>query len=210
MIEKNSLIEFENLIEETYKKAEIRGPIHLRNGNEDHLLSIFQNIRQEDYVFCTWANHLHALLKGVPEQSVKNRILESQSMAMNFPEYNFYTSAIVAGISPISLGVALSIKQNKQKKRVWCFLGDMSFRSGISHESIMYAISNSLPITFVIEDNGKSVDTPTQETWGAVDTKEIVVFYNELIKKHKSECDIIYYEYSSRFPHSGTGTFVSF
>lgn len=204
------LIGFEKEIENLYKEAKIRGPIHLRNGNEDILIEIFKNVRENDYVFSTWANHLHAILKGIPLDKIKDRILESQSMAMNFPEYKFYTSAIVSGISPISIGTALSIKRSLKKNRVWCFLGDMSFRTGISHESIMYAISNDLPITFIIEDNAKSVDTPTQNAWGSIPIKELVIFYEELIKKFSSQCDIIYYQYTSEFPHSGTGTFVAF
>lgn len=207
---KNILIEFEKEIESLYKDGKIRGPIHLRNGNEDQLIAIFNKVNKNDYVFSTWANHLHALLKGIPRENVRNRILESQSMAMNFPEYKFYTSAIVSGISPISIGTALSIKRHGDKNRVWCFLGDMSFRTGISHESIMYSISHDLPITFVIEDNTKSVDTPTQDTWGNIPIKELVTFYQELIKNFSSNCDIIYYQYTSQFPHSGTGTFVAF
>jgi len=207
---KDFLINFEEEIQSLYKDSKIRGPIHLRNGNEEILIEIFNSINSDDYVFSTWANHLHALLKGIPLELVKNRILESQSMAMNFPKYRFYTSAIVSGISPISIGTALSIKNNNQNNRVWCFLGDMSFRSGISHESIMYAIAHSLPITFVIEDNGKSVDTPTQATWGNIHIAELINFYKDLISKTNSACNLIYYQYQCSFPHSGTGTFVAF
>lgn len=207
---KQQLIDFEKDIESIYKESRIRGPIHLRNGNEDHLIKIFSNIQHDDYVFSTWANHLHALLKGIPQHKIKSRILESQSMAMNFPEYKFYTSAIVAGTPPIAIGTALSIKINNYNNRVWCFLGDMAFRTGTSHESIVYAISNNLPITFIIEDNNKSVDTPTQETWGNVHINDLINFYSYLIEKYNSICNIIYYQYHSIYPHSGTGTFVSF
>lgn len=209
-MDKQELIDFESDIGDLYKSASIRGPIHLRDGNEDDLIRIFKDIKSEDYVYCTWANHLHALLKGIPKERVKARILESQSMAMNFPEYKFFTSAIVSGTPPIAIGTALSIQRNNQKNRVWCFLGDMSFRSGISHESIVYSISNNLPITFVIEDNNKSVDTPTQSAWGFVAIHDIIEFYKNLINKLNSNCDIIYYAYTSNYPHSGTGTFVSF
>ena len=208
-ITKQELINFEQKIESLYKDAEIRGPVHLRNGNEKQLMEIFRNVRINDYVYSTWANHLHALLKGIPQEKVEARILESQSMAMNFPEYRFYTSAIVSGISPISVGTALSIKNKGEKSRVWCFLGDMSFRTGISHESIMYAISNNLPITFIIEDNGKSVDTPTQSAWGRVTVKQLVDIYKSMLSQSFLP-DIIYYQYQSTYPHSGTGTFVAF
>ena len=206
---KQDIIDFEKEIRSLYEDGEIRGPIHLRDGNEDQLIEIFEHIKTNDYVFSTWANHIHALLKGIPRESVKNRILESESMAMNFPEHNFFTSAIVGGIPPIALGTALSFKRKDSKDRVWCFVGDMALRTGICHESIMYAISHDLPITFVVEDNGKSVGTPTQDAWGEVEIDKLLKFYKSLIDL-TSLCDIIYYKYSLTYPHSGTGTFVSF
>jgi pyruvate dehydrogenase E1 component alpha subunit len=206
---KQEIIDFEKEIQCLYEDGKIRGPIHLRDGNEDELINIFKNIKENDYVFSTWANHIHAILKGIPKEAVKNRILENESMAMNFPEYRFFTSAIVAGIPPIALGTALSLKRKDLKHRVWCFVGDMAFRTGICHESMMYAISHNLPITFVVEDNGKSVGTPTQDAWGEVKIDKLLKFYKSLINI-TSLCDIIYYQYSLTYPHSGTGTFVSF
>lgn len=203
------IVDFEKDIQNCYEDGEIRGPIHLRDGNEQQLIDIFKNVKNGDYVFSTWANHIHALLKGVPPEAVKNRILESQSMAMNFPQHRFFTSAIVAGIPPIAIGTALSLKRSGSEDKVWCFVGDMAFRTGICHESIMYAISHDLPITFVVEDNGKSVGTPTQDSWGEVKLDKLLEFYNSLIGK-ESSADIIYYQYLLSYPHSGTGTFVSF
>ena len=107
---KQQIVDFEKEVQELYEGGNIRGPIHLRDGNEDQLIKIFEDVRTEDYVFSTWGNHIHALLKGVPPESVKNRILESESMAMNFPEHRFFTSAIVAGIPPIALGTSHPLK----------------------------------------------------------------------------------------------------
>src|SRR5688572_6991737 len=103
---KQELQDFENEIADTYQTGVIKGPIHLRDGNEESLIEIFQSIKPTDYKFATWANHLEALLSGVPKEDVKARILEGRSMAMNFPNYRFYTSAIVGGICPIGVGVA--------------------------------------------------------------------------------------------------------
>lgn len=205
---KQELIDFEKNIESIYKTGAIKGPIHLRNGNEDELINIFKRFYVHgDYVFSTWANHLHALLAGIPEEKVKSRILEGESMAMNFPEYRFYTSAIVGGILPIAVGVAETLVGSNN--RVLCFIGDMSFRTGIAHESIMYAISNDLPILFIVEDNGKSVGTDTQETWGSVGIEKLVNFYQSLIDVN-SKTFLHYYKYTLEYPHSGVGSFVSF
>lgn len=195
------LVGFENKVEDIYKTGKIKGPIHLSGGNEKQLTDIFGWIYPSDYVFCTWRNHYHALLKGITEDEVMTRILEGQSMAMNFPEYNFYTSAIVGGICPIATGVALGIKDTGRK--AYCFIGDMAFRTGIAHESIIYSVSEDLPIVWVVEDNGKSVGTPTNEVC-KVPIDKLVSFYKSI------GADIVYYKYELTRAHSGIGSFVSF
>jgi len=202
---KQDLIDFENEIADLYKEGKIRGPIHLRDGNEDQLIDIFKDISSTDYVFSTWANHLHALLKGIPPDLVKARILESESMAMNFPEYNFYTSAIVGGICPIATGVAHALKK---PNRVYCFIGDMTFRTGIAHESIMYSIQHDLPISFIVEDNGKSVCTPTKEVWGS--SHRLLDFYINSCQQSEFGFYISAYKYESKYSHAGIGSFISF
>jgi len=210
MLDKQDLIDFRENIKRMYSKGMIRGPVHLRDGNEQILIHLFEelSIGKADYVFSTWANHYHALLKGIPPEKITSRILEGESMAMNFPEYNFFTSAIVGGILPIATGVAAGIARKEEDSGVFCFIGDMAFRTGIAHESIIYSISHNLPITFIVEDNGKSVGTPTKSVWGEVTTEELVEFYQSLTIK--SNCMVFYYKYELSGPHSGVGEFVSF
>lgn len=201
---KQELLDFEAEIASLYEAGKIKGPIHLRDGNAGYLIEIFKDIKNDDYVFATWANHLHALLKGVPAERVRGRILACDSMAMSFPEYNFYTSAIVGGIAPISVGVAHSLRGTD--RRVWCFLGDMSFRTGVAHESIMYSLGNELPISFVIEDNGKSVGTDTMEVC-KISVQELL---NKYQRMRRGGVEFYHYRYDCAYPHSGTGAFVSF
>jgi pyruvate dehydrogenase E1 component alpha subunit len=211
MLTAQQLIEFENKIAQIYEDGKIKAPVHLRDGNEQILVDLFSklNMSKDDYVYSTWASHLHALLKGIPPADVEEDILEGRSITLLYAEHNFYSSAIVGGISPIATGTALSIKKQNKNNRVYCFLGDMGFRTGITHESIIYSISNDLPITFIVEDNEKSVGTPTQESWGPnVEIKTIFDFYDNLSKNTKT--DMIYYKYNMTYPHSGTGVFVEF
>ena len=133
---KEELIEFETEIAKIYETGVIRGPVHLRDGNESFLINIFKNqeIEKEDYLFSTWASHLHALLKGVPREQIKKDILEGRSITLHYPDYNFYSSAIVGGIAPIALGVAYSLRDRRKGPRCFCFIGDMSFHTGIVNE----------------------------------------------------------------------------
>lgn len=203
------LIKFEDDIAEVYKIGKIRGPIHLRDGNEQQLIEVFKQVRLDDYVFSTWASHLHALLKGVPKHQVYNKILAGESITLHFPEERFYSSAIVGGIVPIAVGTAESIirKGWKDDERVWCFVGDMALHNGTVLDSIQWSIKQDLPITFVVEDNGKSVCTITDDT--TIPCLDLVASINQWGRNCKN-FEIQYYKYISKWPHSGTGAFVSF
>jgi TPP-dependent pyruvate/acetoin dehydrogenase alpha subunit len=100
------LIQFEKEIAELYESGQIKAPVHLRDGNEQALCDIFKSIREQDFAFCSWASHLHCLLKGVPPERVKQDILEGRSITLNYPEYNLFSSAIVGGTASIATGTA--------------------------------------------------------------------------------------------------------
>lgn len=189
---KDDLIAFEAEVAARFERKEIPGPIHLSGGNEDQLIEIFKDIKPTDWVFSTWRNHYHALLHGIPPEKVLDRIMKGESMNMTFPEHKFFTSAIVGGILPIAVGVAYALKGSDQ--RVWCFIGDMAATTGISIESRTYAARNNLPISFFIEDNGLSCNTPTREAWG----------------KYLQVADMKQYKYTREVPHCGTGKWVTF
>lgn len=190
------LIDFENRVAEAFNSGVIRAPIHLSGGNEAQLIEIFKDIGSDDYVFSTHRSHYHALLHGVPEDKLMAEILDGHSMNLNFPEHRFYTSAIVGGILPIALGVSQGIKLNGGEQKVFAFIGDMAATTGIFHECQQYAVGYDLPITFIIEDNDMSTDTPTEKAWG----------FTMPIRKDK----VRYYPYERVHPHVGSGKFVTF
>lgn len=201
---KEELIAFEQEISDIYCDGKIRAPIHLSDGNEEQLIEIFKKIQKEDWVFSTWRSHYHALLRGIPREKVKEEILKGNSITLCFPEYKFFTSAIVGGIVPIAVGVALAIKKKGENRRVWCFVGDMTAEAGIFYENAKYADLHELPITFVVEDNGESVGTPTDVTWGYSREKRKPDYLSQGRK------NIIYYQYKKKWPHVGAGKWVTF
>jgi len=183
------------LIVNHWESAKIRGPVHLSNGNEDQLIEIFKRIQTTDWVFSTWRNHYHALLKGLDPSWLENEILAGKSITICNIDQQFYSSAIVGSTMSIALGVAKALKMNQSSDKVWCFIGDMSFESGIFYETHKYARNFNLPLYFVVEDNGVSTYTPTVDTWA---------------KQRDIPSDVVYYKYKSKFPHYGTGKWVVF
>jgi TPP-dependent pyruvate/acetoin dehydrogenase alpha subunit len=197
-LNKVHLQEFETKIAKDYNAGKIKGPIHLCSGNENKLIKIFLRIKKNDWVFCSWRNHLHALLHGVPQKRLEDFIYSGKSMSVSSKNPPFFSSSIVAGIIPIALGVALGIKKNKQNTKVWCFIGDMTAETGFFWEAYKYSQNHKLPLKFIIEDNNLSTNTPTDKAWGR---KKINI---KILK------NVMYYKYKNSYPHHGTGKWVLF
>jgi len=194
------LIEFEDDIANLFNQGKIRSPIHLYSGNEKFLINLFKKVKKNDWAFCSWRSHYQCLLKGVPPKKIKNEIINGKSISLCFIEHKIYSSAIVGGVLPIALGLAVSLKRKKSKNKVYCFVGDMTSETGIAHECIKYSIKKNLPIHFIIEDNGKSVCTDTRKTWS---TKRLT--YQNIKSKF-----VTYYKYKLKYPHAGAGKRVQF
>ena len=197
---KQKLVKFEDEIAQLFNAGKIKAPIHLYHGNENKIINIFKKIKKEDWVFCSWRSHYQCLLKGVPEKLIKDEILACRSISLCFPKYKIYSSAMVGGSIPIAVGTALSIKRNKSKNRVYCFMGEMTSETGIAHECIKYSRNFKLPIHFVIEDNEKSVCTNTRKVWNQ----------KKLSYEGFSDKFVTYYHYKLKYPHAGAGKRVQF
>lgn len=210
MVDKNFLIEFETKIGNLFNEGKIAAPIHLYSGNEDQTIDIFKEIDIEnDWVCCTWRNHYQGLLKGIPPELITSKILKGKSMVMNLPKYKFICSSIVGGIPSIAAGIALAIKEQGKKNRVWCWVGDMSAETGHFHEAYKYSLNHKLPITFIVEDNKKSVCTPTNKIWG----RELPYYLenNEYKGGILKLPNLYYYQYDNKkYPHAGAGKRVQF
>ena len=193
------LVAFETDIGNCFNEGLIKAPIHLYDGNESQIIDVFKFVKDEDWVFCTWRSHYQCLLKGVSPERLRSDILKGKSITLCYPEYKIYSSAIVTGSIPISTGVAFDIKRKGQPGHVWCFIGDMASETGTFFENWKYAVNHDLPITFVVEDNNKSVCTDTRKTWNT-----------DSLYFETSKPKVIYYQYQSKYPHAGAGKRIQF
>jgi TPP-dependent pyruvate/acetoin dehydrogenase alpha subunit len=200
MMTAEQLIAFETEIADQFNAAKIRAPVHLYSGNEAQMIALFQDVRPEDWVCCSWRSHYQCLLKGVPPERVRAEILAGRSISLCFPEHRVVSSAIVGGIIPIALGLALGLRRRGEQARVHCFMGDMTSETGIVHECLKYATNQQLPIRFIVEDNAKSVCTDTREAWG----QTALTFQNQ---RHPL---VEFYQYQTKYPHAGAGVRVQF
>jgi TPP-dependent pyruvate/acetoin dehydrogenase alpha subunit len=73
----------------------------------------------------------------------------------------------------------------------------MAATTGAFHEATAFAAGHNLPVTFVVEDNGYSTNTPTREAWGPSGYVPALA-------------NVIRYTYERTRPHVGIGRHVRF
>ena len=186
---KQELIDFENRIGDLYMDNKLPFLFHLSGGNEDQLIDIFENIDENDWVISNHRSHYHALLHGIPPETVEDRILNGRSMFIYDKQNNFFCSAIIGGTPAIAVGIAWALKRKGSKQRVWCFIGDGTEDSGHTYEAVRYVDGFDLPCTFVIENNNRSVETTNEERWGKTsdykwESKNVLKYYYEITYPH--------------------------
>ena len=203
------LIAFEDRVATLFAAGRIRAPVHLAGGNEEQLIHIFEeHVQPQDWVLCSWRSHYHCLLKGVPPEQVKQAILDGKSISLCFPEHRVLSSGIVGGTASIAVGLAIGIRRKGEQRKVVCFVGDMTAETGAFYEAVKYAVNFDLPVLFVVEDNGLSVNTSTADTWGHTATNSI--WGSRYGVGHFGGGKVMWYRYNLTRPHVGIGKHVAF
>lgn len=187
------LIVLERQVADLWTKGELPFLTHLCGGNEEPLVEIFKRIAPGDWIFSTHRNHYHALLAGIPPETVLQKIKSGKSMFIYSAEHNFCVSAVLAGACGIAVGVAAALKAEASPHRVWCFLGDGAEEEGHFYEAAFYAEGHELPIAFIIEDNDQQVETPKLERRGGMVGGLENIF--GCVRR---------YSYKATYPHAGT------
>ncbi len=191
---KEELIDFEDMIKAEWEAGNLPYLLHLCGGNEEQLLDIFEEIKEGDWIFVSHRNHYHSLLAGIPEEQVFQNICEGGSMFSYSKKHRVFSSAILAGNCGIAVGVALTLKAQGSRNKVWCFLGDGAEENGHFYEAVLYATGHNLPLVMIVEDNALQVDTPKDlrrgMSSGLLDLQPCVRRYT----------------YKSRWPHAGSGS----
>ncbi len=186
---KEELIAFENHIGDLYDQNQLPFLFHLSGGNEDQLINIFKDIKEDDYVISSHRNHYHALLHGIPPDVVEDRIKNGRSMFIYDRKRNFFVSAIIGGTPGIAAGIAWALKRKGSKQKVWCFVGDGTEDNGHLFEAVRYVDGWELPCKFIIENNDRSCEASNNDRWNK--QGDITWKSNSVIK----------YYYQCTYPH---------
>ncbi|MCE2960492.1 MAG: pyruvate dehydrogenase (acetyl-transferring) E1 component subunit alpha [Akkermansiaceae bacterium] len=152
-----------------YQGGKIGGFLHLYIGQESVAVGTLSLCGENDHNITAYRCHAHALASGMNMNECMAELFGKQtgcskgkggSMHFFAPDKNFWGGhGIVAGQTPLGLGLAYGLKYLGKEGCCLCFLGDGAVNQGAFHESLNIAALFEIPVIYVIENNGYSMGT---------------------------------------------------
>ncbi len=165
---------FEERCAELYTEEKIRGFLHLYIGEEAIAVGVMQCLTPDDAVVATYREHGHALARGMPMTALMAEMYGKQegcsrgrggSMHVFDAASRFYGgNAIVGGLLPLGVGLALADKMQGRDRVTACFFGEGAAAEGEFHESLNLAALWQLPVLFICENNLYAMGTALERS----------------------------------------------
>lgn len=160
---------FEQAGLKAYNGGKIGGFLHVYIGQESVAVGTISLCGDHDHLITAYRDHGHALAVGMNMNECMAELYgkatgcskgKGGSMHYFAPDKNYWGGhGIVAGQTPLGLGLAFALKYKDLEGCVLCYLGDGAINQGAFHESLNLAALFELPVIFVIENNGYSMGT---------------------------------------------------
>jgi pyruvate dehydrogenase E1 component alpha subunit len=152
-----------------YNNRKIGGFLHLYNGQESVVVGCVSLMGDDDHVITAYRCHGHALAVGMTMNECMAELFgrvtgcsKGKGGSMHFfaPDKNFWGGhGIVAGQTPLGLGLGYALKYKGVKGAAMCFMGDGAVNQGCFFESMNMASLFDVPVVYIIENNGYSMGT---------------------------------------------------
>ncbi len=149
-----------------------KGWFQIPGSGHEALAALAYQLGPEDYIVPHYRDRALMLARGVTARELALDFLAregSSSGGRNLPSHHSARHLRVFSIaSPVgsqclpATGIAWGIKKASGSEAVVCLIGDGSCRQGEFFEAICFAVQESLPVVFVVEDNGYSISTSTR------------------------------------------------
>ena len=160
--------ELESRLLQLHQQNEIFGTTHTCLGQESSAVGIVNAIdRYRDTIWSSHRCHGHfiaycgqvtALLAEVMGRT--GGACRGRGGSQHLSWGRFHSSGVQGGLVPLALGTAMAGRDDGEISIV--FLGDGTMGEGILYEGLNLASLWSLPVLFVVEDNGIAQTTPSE------------------------------------------------
>lgn len=154
---------FEERCAQQYQMTKIKGFCHLYIGQEAVAVGSVAALEEKDYIFQTYRDHGHALIRGISSREVMAELFGkatgcSKGKGGSMHLFNAETgmmggNGIVGGHVPLATGVGWKAMYNKTGEVVVCYMGEAAVNQGVFHESLNMASLWNLPVIYICENN---------------------------------------------------------
>ena len=154
--------------------GQMGGFLHLYTGQESVAVGTLSLRGDDDQVIAGYRSHGNALAMGMTMNECMAELFgratgcsKGKGGSMHFfaPEKNYWGGhGIVAGQTPLGMGLAFALKYKGVKGCCLCFLGDGAVNQGVYQASLNLASLWSLPVIYIIENNQYSMGTSLERS----------------------------------------------
>ncbi len=165
---------FEERCLRSYQQGKIGGFLHLYIGQESVAVGCVSVMKDDDHIITAYRDHGHGLAvgMGMNEMMAENYgklsgCSKGKGGSMHYfdPSRRYWGGhGIVGGQVPLGTGIAYALKFKGVQGACLTFLGDGAVNQGAVHEAYNLAALWSLPVVFVIENNGYSMGTSQERS----------------------------------------------
>lgn len=165
---------FEQASLRLYQQGKMGGFLHLYIGQEAVAVGTLALMDGRDHAITAYRDHGHALAVGMTMDECMAELLgkatgcsKGKGGSMHFfaPDKHFWGGhGIVAGQTPLGLGIAFALKYKGIDGCCLTYLGDGAVNQGVFHESLNIAALWDMPVVFIIENNLYSMGTSLERS----------------------------------------------
>ena len=164
---------FEEFLLDCYSKGYLNGTVHTCVGQEITPVLVSNYMQKDDVVFSNHRGHGHYLSISQDYHGLLNEIMGKidgccggyGGSQHTYIKNKFFSNGIQAGMTPIAVGYANSLKQKLNKSISIIYIGDGTLGEGLLYESLNLASVYKVPILFVLENNGIAQSTFFEENF---------------------------------------------
>ncbi|MDG2450617.1 MAG: pyruvate dehydrogenase (acetyl-transferring) E1 component subunit alpha [Saprospiraceae bacterium] len=166
--------QFEQAALKAYSQQKIRGFCHVYIGQEAIAGGLYSALRPEDKVVTAYRQHGVALSRGLTSRECMAELfgketgsVKGKGGSMHFfsKEKNYFGgNGIVGAQIPIGTGIAFAESYRGTDNLCVCMFGDGAARQGALYESFNMAMSWSIPVLYICENNGYAMGTSVSRT----------------------------------------------
>lgn len=154
-----------------FADGKLSGTVHTCIGQEWVGVAVADALKKGDFVFSNhrchghylaWSGDIEGLIAEIMGRSTG--VCGGKGGSQHFCRDGFFSNGIQGGIVPVAAGLAMARRLVGGSNIAVVFIGDGTLGQGVVYETMNIAAKWSLPLLFVLEDNGVSQSTCQDET----------------------------------------------